>query len=88
MYSLTSTWYFFRIGNMVDTGLIDYWRRKWSPEKRQCDPDEGPSSRVIGLADTQTAFYLAALGVGLAAATLGLERLWFIRSNRRNLYRP
>ena len=22
---------------MVDSGLIDYWRRKWSPEKRQCD---------------------------------------------------
>ena len=72
----------FRIGNMVDTGLIDHWRRKWSPEKRQCDPDEGQGSRVIGLADTQTAFYLAALGVGLAAVTLGLERLCCSQRNR------
>ena len=60
---------------MVDTGLVDYWKRKWIPERRQCDPDEGQGSRVIGLADTQTAFYLAALGVGLAAVALGLERL-------------
>ena len=61
---------------MVDSGLIDYWRRKWSPEKRQCEPDKGQSGRVIGLSDTQTAFYLAALGLGLATITLGLERLW------------
>ena len=70
-----------RIGVMVDTGLVDYWRRKWSPERRQCDPDEGQGSRVIGLADTQTAFYLAALGVGLAAVALGTERLWDIQRN-------
>ena len=61
---------------MVDSGLTDHWRRKWSPEKRQCQPDEGESGRVIGLADTQTAFYLAALGVGLAATALALEWLW------------
>ena len=58
---------------MVDSGLIDYWRRKWSPEKRQCEPDMGQSGRVIRLSDTQTAFYLAALGLGLAAVTLGSE---------------
>ena len=63
----------FRISHMVDSGLIDYWRRKWSPEKRQCEPDKGQSGRVIGLSDTQTAFYLAALGLGLAAVTLGSE---------------
>ncbi|KAK7489271.1 hypothetical protein BaRGS_00019523, partial [Batillaria attramentaria] len=62
------------IGRMVDAGLIDYWKRKWKPPKRQCDPDVAQSSRVIALKDTQTAFYLAGAGVGLAALTLGIER--------------
>ena len=60
---------------MVDSGLIDYWSRKWSPEKRQCEPDKGQNGRVIGLNDTQTAFYLAVLGLGLAGLVLGVERL-------------
>ena len=60
---------------MVDSGLTDYWRRKWSPEKRPCESDKGQSSRVIGLTDTQTAFYLAALGAGLGVVALGVERL-------------
>ena len=60
---------------MVDSGLIDYWRRLWSPEKRQCEPDKGQNGRVIGLSDTQTAFYLAVLGLGLAGLVLGVERL-------------
>ena len=64
-----------RISLMVDSGLIDYWRRKWSPEKRQCEPDKGQNGRMIGLSDTQTAFYLAFLGLGLAALVLGVELL-------------
>ena len=64
---------------MVDSGLVDYWKRRWSPQKRQCQVDKGQSSRRIGLTDTQTAFYLAALGLGLAALALWLERLQWQR---------
>ena len=62
------------------------------PKKRQCQSAERQSGRVIGLADIQTAFYLAALGLGLAAVALGSERFfhclrtsprWTKRSNRQ-----
>ena len=61
---------------MEDSGLIDYWRRKWSPRQRQCEPAEDEKSgKVIGLTETQTAFYLAALGLAMAGLALLVERL-------------
>ncbi|KAK7489274.1 hypothetical protein BaRGS_00019526 [Batillaria attramentaria] len=63
------------IERMVEAGLIEYWKRKWRPPSKQCYPDVHQHSRVIGLAETQAAFYLSGVGLGLAALTLGIECL-------------
>ncbi|KAK7489272.1 hypothetical protein BaRGS_00019524 [Batillaria attramentaria] len=63
------------IDRMIEVGLMDYWKRKWRPSNQRCHPDVREKSRVISLTETQAAFYLAGLGVGLAALTLGIECL-------------
>ncbi|KAK7489225.1 hypothetical protein BaRGS_00019477 [Batillaria attramentaria] len=68
-----------RITSMVDTGLVDHWIRQWFPESspEHCSsPSNGQSNTrttALTVRETQTAFYMAALGVGLAALTLGTE---------------
>ncbi|KAK7489275.1 hypothetical protein BaRGS_00019527, partial [Batillaria attramentaria] len=70
------------IDRMVENGLLEYWKRKWQPSNHRCDPDVRQKSRVIGLAETQAAFYLAGVGAGLAALALGMECLVYkIRGN-------
>ncbi|KAK7115701.1 hypothetical protein V1264_001523 [Littorina saxatilis] len=64
-----------QINKMLDSGLIYHCRREWAPEKAHCDPDDGQGERVIGLGDTQSAFYLATIGLVVAALALGLERI-------------
>lgn len=65
---------------MLFSGLKDHWIRKWAPEKKRCDPvDDG----VIGLDDTHTVFYLAAIGLALASLLLGIERMVLVRLFRR-----
>ncbi|KAK7489245.1 hypothetical protein BaRGS_00019497, partial [Batillaria attramentaria] len=63
------------IGRMTDAGLISYWRRKWQPTKKKCDPDVNQSSRVITLAKAQTVFYLVIAGAGLATYVFVIEFL-------------
>ncbi|KAK7489273.1 hypothetical protein BaRGS_00019525 [Batillaria attramentaria] len=63
------------IDRMIEVGLMDYWKRKWRPSNQRCHPDVREKSRVISLAETRAAFYLAGLGVGLSALTLGIECL-------------
>ena len=64
-----------RIGKMTDSGLIDFWTQKWTPRRRECEPAEDEKSgKVIGLTETQTAFYLAALGLATAGLALLLEK--------------
>ena len=60
---------------MMDSGLFTHWTRKWSLQKRQCNQDDAPEQRERTLADTQTAFYMAAAGLGLGAAILAVEVL-------------
>ena len=60
---------------MMDSGLFNYWTRKWALTKHQCEQHDAQEQRERRLADTQTAFYLAAAGLSVAAVTLGVEML-------------
>jgi hypothetical protein len=55
---------------MIDTGLADYWRRKYTPLKNKCsDPDGNrQTKRKLTLRDLQSAFFI--LGVGALVALL------------------
>ncbi|XP_070213203.1 probable glutamate receptor [Littorina saxatilis] len=68
------------ISKMLDSGLLDVWRQKWSPKKKQCDEKD---DRAIDIHHTQTAFYLAAAGLVLATLALGIERFVMTCLSRR-----
>ncbi|XP_070177722.1 glutamate receptor ionotropic, delta-1-like [Littorina saxatilis] len=64
-----------QIGLMVDSGLMTMWKRSSVPENKNCRHGDDHSGRVIGLANTQTAFFMAAFGLGLALMVLAVEKL-------------
>ena len=55
---------------MVDTGLADFWRRKYMPPKNKCSDPDGhrQTTRKLALRDLQSAFFI--LGVGALLALL------------------
>ncbi|KAK7116100.1 hypothetical protein V1264_001845 [Littorina saxatilis] len=71
-----------QIGLMVDSGLVTKWKRSSLPQNTSCWHEDDHSGRVIGLADTQTAFFMAAFGLGLALIVFGMEKLFHLNSCR------
>ncbi|XP_046572353.1 probable glutamate receptor [Haliotis rubra] len=61
------------------SGLFLTWKRKWWPRENSCLDEGKASSRPIELMDLQSAFYLIAIGIFLAAFALGIENLLLAR---------
>ena len=61
-----------RLVKAMDSGLLEHLRRKWFPEKPGCHGDETTVMQV-SLQLVQSAFVMAAAGLGLAAMLLALE---------------
>ncbi len=64
---------------MKETGLTEYWRKKHWPSIRQCNQafhEFGP--RSLKLDDVQSAFFILALGAGLALISFAIEHFIFI----------
>ena len=58
----------------MESGLLDYLRGKWFPDKNGCHGDQ-TTVRPVSLELVQTAFVMAAAGLALAAMLLALECL-------------
>ena len=56
----------------MESGLLDYLRGKWFPDKNGCHGDQ-TTVRPVSLGLVQTAFVMAAAGLTLAAMLLALE---------------
>ena len=56
---------------MIDTGLVDFWRRKYMPPKNKCsDPDgQRQTTSKLTLRDLQSAFFILGVGALLAVLT-------------------
>ncbi|XP_067682645.1 probable glutamate receptor [Haliotis asinina] len=61
------------------SGLFLTWKRKWWPRENLCLDEGKASARPIELMDLQSAFYLIAIGIFLAAFALGVESLLLVR---------
>ena len=80
-FNLRDHWFSFhcRILRILDTGLMTYWQKRWSPDNPHCSDvsgdQKGHGGTVTSLKDIQSAFYLSVIGLGIAAVTLGVEFL-------------
>ncbi|XP_076465417.1 glutamate receptor ionotropic, delta-1-like [Babylonia areolata] len=63
------------IERIVAAGLVTVWRKRWLPTNPECGVVEH-TSRAIEVTDTQSAFYMAAIGLLAAGGLLTLERLY------------
>ena len=58
---------------MQEAGLVTRILQKWTPEKKRCESRDVTST--IHLTQARTAFYMLAMGVGLALLTFAVEML-------------
>nr|KAG5703498.1 hypothetical protein BaRGS_020132 [Batillaria attramentaria] len=62
-----------RIQRAKEAGLMDYWLRKYFPDRTRCEKDRKSTSVPLYL--LQSAFVVAAVGLAIAALVLGIEYL-------------
>jgi hypothetical protein len=73
---------------MVESGLIEYWRKRLWPPEKQCDSANkkyGP--RRLDLDSFQSPFLIWGIGSTLALAAFVIENCVFIALHFINLYR-
>ena len=71
-----------RLLEMVQSGLIAYWRKRLWPPERQCDPsDQKYGPRPLNLDSFQSPFLVWGIGAALALVAFVVENLFFIISH-------
>ena len=77
---------------MIESGLVDHWMKKYWPSINRCSADNlSKAGQPMNLDDTQSAFFLVFLGLGLAAMTLLVEviiNLLFTRYKSKQFRSP
>ena len=59
---------------MIESGLVDHWMEQYWPAINRCSADSlSKAGEPMTLEDTQSAFFLVFLGLGLAALSLFFE---------------
>ena len=68
---------------MIESGLVDHWMKKYWPSINRCSADSlSKAGEPMNLADTQSAFFLVFVGLGLAILSLFSEILMQMWTNR------
>jgi hypothetical protein len=70
---------------MTETGLTDYWRKKYWPSRNKCtDSNKQQEARSLNLDDLQSAFLVLAVGISISAITFLFELMVFKLKDTRD----
>ncbi len=70
---------------MTETGLTDYWRKKYWPSRNKCtDSNKQQEARSLNLDDLQSAFLVLAVGISISAIAFLFELMVFKLKDTRN----
>ena len=67
----------FRITKMTETGLLEHWIQKWTPQNLNCTGLKAVTrSKVVTMSDFQGALYILLFGGGAAMLILLTEQIY------------
>ena len=70
---------------VLESGLLQIWKTRRWPQQTLCGDSLVKATRAITIEDVQSAFYLIAVGIGLATIVMIFEKIKYtIESKRKN----